>query len=148
MKVILKQDVKSIGKKGAIIEVSEGYARNFLFPKKLAVEATTGNVKTAEVRNQKEQERKAEEKRQAEILGEKLSKVAVKLSVKSGENGRLFGSITSKDIADALKKETGLELDKRKIELEEPIKALGTYPLKVKLHKDVVTEIRVSVVEA
>lgn len=147
MKVILKQDVKSIGKKGAVLDVAEGYARNFLFPKGLAVEATAGNIKTVEARNQKEQEKKENEKKQAQVLGEKLSKIDVKLKMKSGENGRLFGSITSKDIADTLKKDTGIEIDKRKIELDEPIKSLGTYPLKVRLHKDVLTEIRVSVVE-
>lgn len=147
MKVILQQDVKTLGKKGDLVEVSEGHARNFLFPRKLAVEATTGNVKTLEARKQKEAEKKEEEKKQAQALGEKLSKLEVKIQAKTGENGRLFGSITSKDIADAIKTASGLEIDKRKIDLEDPIKNLGTYPLKVKLHRDVTTEVRVSIVE-
>jgi len=147
MKVILQQDVKALGKKGDVLEVSEGHARNFLFPRKLAVEATDGNVKTLEARKQKEAERKAEEKKQAQALAEKISKLEVKIQAKTGDNGRLFGSITSKDIADAVKASSGIEIDKRKIDLEEPIKTLGTYPLKVKLHKDVTTEVRVSIVE-
>jgi len=147
MKVILKQDVKSLGKKGSVVEVSEGYARNFLFTKKLAEEATGGNLKTAQMRTKKEEERRVQEKKEAEILGEKLSKVQINLSMKTGENGRLFGSITSKDIAEQLKKSSGIEIDKRKIELDEPIKCLGTYQLKVKIHKDVTSEIKVMVVE-
>jgi len=147
MKVILQQDVKALGKKGEVLEVSEGHARNFLFPKKLALEATSGNMKILESRKLKESEKQAEGKKQAQDLAEQLSKVEVVLKVKTGENGRLFGSITSKDIADAIKASAGLEVDKRKIDLAEPIKVLGSYPLKVKLHKDVTTEVRVSIVQ-
>lgn len=147
MKVILQQEVKSLGKRGDILEVSEGHARNFLFPRKLAVEATTGNLKTLEVRKQKEELKKAEDKKQAQALGEKIKRLKVEIKAKTGDNGRLFGSITSKDIADAVKAASGIDLDKRKIELEEPIKCLGSYSLKIKLHKDVVSEFQVNVVE-
>ena len=147
MKVILQQDVKALGKKGDQVEVSEGHARNFLFPRKLAVEATAGNVKTLEARKQKEADKKEQEKKQAQALGDKLSKLEVKIQAKTGDNGRLFGSITSKDIAEAIKTASGLELDKRKIDLEDPIKNLGVYPLKIKLHRDVTAEVRVSIVE-
>jgi large subunit ribosomal protein L9 len=145
LKVILQQEVKKLGKKGDVIEVSEGYARNYLLPQKLALPATAGNVNTA-------QQQKASEVRKAQkILDEaklhaaQLSKLSVKVAVKTGEGGKLFGSVTSKDIADALLAQHGVELDKRKLEIKDTIKALGTYPVTVKLHPEVSTQIEVQV---
>jgi len=145
MKVILQEDIKALGKKGQIIEVKEGYARNYLLPKKLAVEATQGNVK--ELNRQKEiQSQKAEKERQeAEKLAAKINGVTVTLKVKSGENGKLFGAVTSKDIADNLAKVHKIDIDKRKIDLSENIKSVGNYDIKVKLHPQVTAELKVKV---
>lgn len=148
MKVILTKDVKTVGKKGELLDVAEGYARNYLIPKGLAISGTEGNLKTMEVRKEKEQVKKAEEKKEAELLAEKIKKVMLTLSMKSGENGRLFGSIHTKDIADGLKKEAGITVDKRKIELDDSIKSLGNYVLKLKLHREVTAELKIKVVEA
>jgi large subunit ribosomal protein L9 len=145
MKVILQQEVKKLGKKGDIIEVSEGYARNYLLPQKLAIPATAGNVNTAN--QQKESEiRKAQRLvDEAKLHAAQLAKLTVQVAVKTGEGGKLFGSVTSKDIADALHTQHGVEMDKRKIELKDTIKSLGTYPVTVKLHPEVSTQIQVQV---
>jgi large subunit ribosomal protein L9 len=147
MKVILKQDVKSIGKKGAVIEVSEGYARNFLFPRKLAIEASTGNIKVLDKQKEAESRKIQQIKDEARALGDKIASITVRLATKVGEGGRLFGSITSKDIADFLKSNHKLDIDKRKIELVEPIKNLGVHPAIVKLHPEVHVKIDVQIVE-
>jgi large subunit ribosomal protein L9 len=145
MKVILQQEVKNLGKKGEIKEVSEGYARNYLLPQKLAIPATATNINNAS------QQKEAEIRKAKRILDEaklnaaQLGKLAVVVPVKIGEGGRLFGSVTSKDIADALKSQHGVEMDKRKIELKDSIKALGTYQVTVKLHPEVSTQIQVQV---
>ncbi|MFZ7102946.1 MAG: 50S ribosomal protein L9 [Peptococcaceae bacterium] len=145
MKVILQEDIKALGKKGQIVEVKEGYARNFLLPKKLAVEANDNNVKELKRQAKIKEERAEKEKQEAEKLAAKISKAAVTLKVKSGDNGKLFGAVTSKDIADNLAKEHKLKIDKRKIDLSENIKTIGEYDVKIKLHPQVATELKVKV---
>lgn len=145
MKVILQADVKGTGKKGQVFEVADGYARNFLFPKKLAIEATTGNIQDITHKKVLEDRRKEREKEAAVELAGKLNALLIEVKTKTGEGGRLFGSVTSKEIADALKKQHGVEVDKRKLELKEPIKALGNYEVHVKIHLDVVATLKVHV---
>lgn len=137
MKVILKEDVKALGKKGKVCEVSDGYARNFLIPRGLAVEATQGNVQDLAHKQKQEEQRKQKEKEAALALAARLEAMDVVLRVKVGEKGRLFGSVTNKEIAEVLEKEYNLKLDKRKIELKEPIKAIGGHTITVKLHPEV-----------
>lgn len=146
MKVIFLQDVKGQGKKGEIKDLSEGYVRNFLLPKNLVKIASDGNVKTLDMQKASEEKRKLQEKEQAIELGKKLEELLVTVKAKSGEGGRLFGAITSKQIADALAK-LGHKIDKRKIELDEPIRTLGTTQVPVKLHTEVKCTIKVQTVE-
>jgi large subunit ribosomal protein L9 len=146
MKVIYLKDVKGQGKKGDVKEVSEGYARNFLFPRGLAVEASGGNVKSLEQQKASELKKKQQEVDNAKLLAEKLEQLTIRLSAKSGEGGKLFGSITSKQIADELGKK-GYKLDKRKIDLSEPIRSLGVTEVPVKVYPDVVAALKVQVVE-
>ncbi|GGA47087.1 50S ribosomal protein L9 [Paenibacillus physcomitrellae] len=147
MKVIFLKDMKGQGKKGEIKEVSEGYAQNFLLPRGVAKPATEGNVKNQEMQNLSEQKRKAQEKEDAIALGKKLEETAVNLKAKAGEGGRLFGAITSKQVAEALQKEHGIKIDKRKIEMQDPIRTLGVTQVPVKLHPDVKSTMKVHVVE-
>ncbi|AHV99699.1 50S ribosomal protein L9 [Paenibacillus sabinae] len=147
MKVIFIKDVKGQGKKGQIKEVSEGYATNFLLPRGMARPATEGNMKTLENQTAAEVRRKEQEKEEAQKLGEKLSELALTLKAKAGEGGRLFGAITSKQIAEALTKQNGITIDKRKIELDEPIRHLGTTQVQVKLHTEVKAVLKVQVTE-
>ena len=147
MKVILQQDVKGQGKKGQMVEVSEGYARNFLLPKKLAIAATTDAINTM---NLKEKARKAEEARlkaEAEEISKKLKDITVKLTAKAGNGGRLFGAVTTKEISDGLKKQFSIDIPKQKLVLEEPIKAFGTYQVKAKLGFEVSGTVSVMVTE-
>ncbi|HZG84879.1 50S ribosomal protein L9 [Paenibacillus sp.] len=146
MKVIFLQDVKSQGKKGEIKEVSEGYAMNFLIPRGLAKPASEGNVKTLENQKQAELRRKEQEKIEAQQLGKTLEGLTVVLKSKSGEGGRLFGSITNKQIAEELEK-MKIKIDKRKIALDEPIRTLGTTQVPVKLHPEVTATLKVQVTE-
>jgi ribosomal protein L9 len=146
MKVIFLQDVKGQGKKGEVKDVSEGYARNFLFPRGLAKEASQGNLKTLEVQKQSEARRKQQEKEEAEALGKRLDAMTVVIKAKAGDGGRLFGAITSKQVAEALAKE-GIDVDKRKIELDEPIRTLGVTKVPVKLHPQVRATLSVQVTE-
>ena len=146
MKVILQADVKGTGKKGQVFEVADGYARNCLFPKKLAIEATTGNVQDITHKKTLEDRKKSKENEAAVELAGKLNALLIEVKTKTGEGGRLFGSVTSKEIADALKKQHGFEVDKRKLEIKEPIKALGTYEVPVKIHPDVIATLKVYVV--
>ncbi|CAM3387723.1 MULTISPECIES: 50S ribosomal protein L9 [Saccharibacillus] len=146
MKVIFLKDVKGQGKKGDVKEVSEGYAQNFLFKNGTAKPATQGNVKTLENQHAAEEKRKEEEKQEAVELGKKLEAVTVQINAKSGEGGRLFGAITSKQIGEALSKQ-GFKVDKRKIELDEPIRTLGMIQIPIKLHKDVKATLKVQVSE-
>ncbi|MBR2565131.1 MAG: 50S ribosomal protein L9 [Paenibacillus sp.] len=146
MKVIFIKDMKGQGKKGQVKEVSEGYAQNFLLPRGIVRVATEGNMKTLDNQNAAEERRKQEEKQEAEALAKKLEAEVTELKAKSGEGGRLFGAITSKQIADALSKK-GLKVDKRKIELEEPIRTLGVTQVTVKVHPEVKATLKVQVTE-
>ncbi|SFE82567.1 LSU ribosomal protein L9P [Paenibacillus algorifonticola] len=146
MKVIFLTDVKGQGKKGEVKDVSEGYVRNFLLPKGLAKPASDGNLKTLEVQNASEQKRKAQEKEDAKTLAKKMEEMTIVLKTKAGEGGRLFGAITSKQIAEQLAAQ-GVKVDKRKIELEEPIRTLGMTEVLVKLHPEVKAKLRVQTVE-
>ena len=148
MKVILQQDVKGQGKKGQLVEVSEGYARNFLLPRKLAIAATTDAINTL---NLKEKARKAEEARmkaEAEATAEKLKEIQVKLTAKAGNGGKLFGAVTSKEISEGLKKQFNIDIPKQKLVLDEPIKAYGTYQVKAKLGFEISGTVTVMVAEA
>lgn len=146
MKVILQQEVKKLGKKGEIIEVSEGYARNYLLPQKLAIPATNSNVNTAKLQKEAETRKQQRILDEAKILAAQMSKVEVTIPVKMGEGGKLFGSVTAKDIADAMSVQHKLEMDKRKIELKDSIKALGTYTVTIKIHPEVSTQIQVHII--
>lgn len=147
MRVIFLQDVKGKGKKGEVKNVSDGYARNYLLKNKLAEEATAGNMKALEAQQRKNKQLEEQEKEEAEQLKNRLEKLEVTLKAKSGDGGRLFGSITSKQIADALNKEHGIKIDKRKLELTQPIRSLGYTNVPVKLHLEVTGTIKVHVVE-
>jgi len=148
MKVILQQDVKGQGKKGQLVDVSDGYARNFLLAKKLAVLATPENVNTMKQQEKARKAQEAAEKAEAEALSKKLETVTVKVAAKAGEGGRLFGAVTSKEISEALNAQFGLNIAKTKLVLEEPIKACGGYKIKAKLGYEVVGNVNVMVVEA
>ncbi|MNO15007.1 50S ribosomal protein L9 [compost metagenome] len=146
MKVIFLKDVKGQGKKGEIKEVSEGYAQNFLIPRGLVRLATEGNVKTLENQTAAEVKRKENEKQEAVNLGKKLEEMTIGLKAKAGEGGRLFGAITSKQVAEALEK-AGVKIDKRKIEMHDPIRTLGVTQVPVKLHPEVKATLKVQVTE-
>ncbi|TFJ91988.1 50S ribosomal protein L9 [Lentibacillus salicampi] len=147
MKVIFTQDVKGKGKKGDVKNVSDGYARNYLLKNNLAEEATPGNMKALEAKKNKQKQQADEEKKEAELLKNELADSTVDIAAKSGDSGQLFGSITSKHIADTLKKDYGYHIDKRKIELDNPIRTLGYTNVPVKLHPEVTGTIKVHVVE-
>jgi large subunit ribosomal protein L9 len=148
MKVILQQDVKGHGKKGQMVEVSDGYGRNYLLPRKLAVEATAENVNTMKMQDKAKKAREAEEKAQAQAMAEKLAGVQVQIRAKAGQGGRLFGSITSKEISEELKKQFGMDINKSKIVQADPIKAFGSYDVKCKLGYEITGTIHVLVIEA
>ncbi len=148
MKVILLQDVKSLGKKGDVVNASDGYARNMLLPKKLAVPATSGNMKDLEAKEKSNAKHAAEVLAAAEELKAQIEKNSVTLSIKVGEGGRTFGSISTKEIAQAVKDQMKLEIDKKKILLAQPIKELGTTTVQVKLHPQVQADLKVNVKEA
>ena len=146
MKVIFLQDVKGKGKKGEVKEVSTGYANNYLLKNNLAEEATTGNLRKLKAKQQKAEEEAAVEKAEAEKLKKKLADINVQIKAKSGEDGRLFGSITNKQIAEALRKDYNIKVDRRKIELADPIRSLGHMNVSVKLHHEVTGTIHVEVI--
>ena len=148
MKVILQQDVKGQGKKGQMVDVSDGYARNFLLARKLAVPATPENVNTMKQQEKARLAQQAAEKAEAEALAKKLESITVKVSAKAGEGGRLFGAVTSKEISEALSEQFGLNVAKTKLVLDEPIKACGSYKIRAKLGYEVIGTINVMVVEA
>ncbi|WP_163538793.1 50S ribosomal protein L9 [Gracilibacillus sp. YIM 98692] len=148
MKVIFTQDVKNKGKKGEVKNVSDGYARNYLLKNNLAIEATQANLKALKAKQNKQKQKEQDEVEEAKQLKEKLANLEVKVTAKSGESGRLFGSITSKQIAENLKKAHNIKMDKRKIELDQPIRALGYTNVPVKIHPEVTGTIKVHVVEA
>ena len=148
MKIILLADVKGVGKKGETINASDGYARNFILPKKLGVEATPANMNTLKLQKQSEEKRKAEELAEAKALKEKLEALTVVVAVKSGDNGKLFGSVTNKEIGAALEKQHGIKIDKKKIALSDQIKMVGERHVEVKLHPQVTAELKVKITEA
>ncbi|MCM3472273.1 50S ribosomal protein L9 [Brevibacillus borstelensis] len=146
MKVIFLKDVKGQGKKGEVKDLSEGYVRNFLLPQGLVKEATEANMKTLDAQQRSEAKRKEQEKIEAQQLAEKMNEITVKVSGKAGEGGRLFGAISSKQVAQALEDQFQIKLDKRKLEME-AIRALGVTQVKVKLHNEVTATLKVHVVE-
>ena len=148
MKVILLQDVKAQGKKGQMITVSDGYARNFLLPRKLAVEATADALNSKKNADEAAAFHAAEDKKAALALKEKLAGITVKISAKAGSAGRLFGSVTTKEVSDALKKQYNIDLPKTRLELSEPIKSFGTYQVKAKLYTEIQGVVNVKVEEA
>ena len=148
MKVILLQDVKGKGKKGQMLEVSDGYARNFMLPKKLAIEATPDAINTMRMNDKATQERIAREKAEAMAIAKQLRELTVTVTAKGGGNGRLFGSVTNQEIADALAKQSGIKLDKRKIVMNETIKNVGTYTATCKLGYEISAPLTVKIVEA
>ena len=147
MKVILQQDVKGQGKKGQMVEVSDGYARNFLLPRKLAVLATAENVNTMKQQEKARKAQEAAEKAEAEALSEKLKGLTVKVAAKAGEGGRLFGAVTAKEISECLAEQHGLTIAKTKLVLDEPIKACGGYQIRAKLGYEVTGTVNVMVTE-
>ena len=147
MKVILQQDVKGQGKKGQLIEVAEGYARNFLLPRKLAVPATADAMNTMRLQEKAKRAEEARLRAEAVETAEKLKNAPVKITARAGANGKLFGAVTSKEVSDALQAQYGIELGKQKIVMEEPIKAYGSYQLKAKLGFEVTGTVYVMVVE-
>ena len=147
MKVILQQDVRGQGKKGQMVEVAEGYARNFLLPRKLAVPATADAMNTMKLQEKARKAEEARQKAEAEAVAEKLKGAVVKLTAKAGAHGKLFGTITSKEISEGLLSQHGIELAKQKIVIDEPIKAFGTYELKAKLGFEISGTVYVVVAE-
>jgi len=147
MEVILREDVKSLGKAGALVRVKPGYARNYLLPRGLAYEATEGNKKRLEAESKARETRASHDRNEALGMADKLSAVSITISAKAGEGDRLFGSITTQDIADELAK-AGHPVDRRKIELDHPIKQLGEHAVPVRLHSDVHATVRVTIVPA
>lgn len=147
MKIILLQDVKSLGKKGQIVEVSDGYARNMILPKKLGVEATGKNMNDLKLQNQHAEKVALENLEAARKLAEEIGKAQVQVSIKTGEGGRTFGSVSTKEIAQAAKEQLNLELDKKKMQLPEALKSLGVHEVPLKLHPKVTATLKVKVVE-
>ena len=146
MKVILKDDVKNVGNMGDIVKVADGYARNYLVPRGLAVEASTKNIKSVEHEKRIIQEKVKKKKSSAQDLSDRISKVTLVMKANAGEEGKLFGSVTTMDIAEALKNE-GFDIDKKKISLDEPIKRLGEHTVNVKIHPEITTNVTVKVVQ-
>ncbi len=148
MKVILLQDVKGKGKKGQLLEVSDGYARNFMLPKKMAIEATPDAINTMKMNDKATQERIAREKAEAMAVAKQLRELTLVVTAKGGGAGRLFGSVTNQEIADALAKKAGIKLDKRKITISDPIKNVGTYTVQCKLGYEITAPLTVKIEEA
>ena len=148
MQVVLVEDVKALGKKGQIVKVNDGYARNFILPKKLGVEATSKNLNDLKLQKANEEKIAAENLAAAKELAAKLEKLSVTLTMKAGEGGKAFGSVSGKEIAKAAADQLGLEIDKKKLVLPEAIKTFGTHEVPVKLHKDVTAKLTVKVQEA
>ena len=148
MKIVLLQDVKALGKKGTVVEVSEGYARNFLLPKKLGAPATADNLNTLKLQKANEERVAAAELAEAKDIAAKIEAGSVTVAIKGGENGKTYGSVSTKEIADAAKKQLGLDIDKKKIVLAEPLKTFGTHEAVIKLHREVQAKLSVKVTEA
>lgn len=148
MKVILLEDVKALGKKGQIVNVNDGYARNFILPKKLGLEANNKNLNDLKLKKANDEKIAQEQLEDAQELGKKIEAGKVELAIKVGEGGRTFGSVSTKEIAAAVKEQIGYDIDKKKIQLKEAIKTLGTHNVPVKLHTKVIAELKVVVKEA
>ena len=146
MKVILKADIKGVGKKDQIINASDGYARNFLFPKNLAVEANAENMSKLKAKQDSNAFKKSQEKEEAQKIADKLSKILMKVQVKAGENGKIFGGVSSKEIAENLEKQYNIKVDKKKIDLKETIKTLGMFTIEIKLYEGVVGKLKIDVI--
>ena len=146
MKVILTQDIKGVGKKDEIINANDGYARNFLFPKKMAVEANKQNMSLLQGRKDSANFKKEQDKEKANELKDKISKIMLTIKVKSGENGKIFGSITSKEISTELKKQHKIEIDKKKIMLKEAIKEQGTFTIEIKLYEGIIGKLKINII--
>ncbi|HHZ01967.1 MAG TPA: 50S ribosomal protein L9 [Tissierellia bacterium] len=147
MKVILLEDIKNVGKKGDVINAKDGYARNFLFPKNLAIEATKENLKKLEYEKKLKEEKEKEIFEEAKVLEQKLMEKVIVIKTRAGEKGKLFGTITTKEIAENLEEEHNISIDKKKFELDSPIKSLGEHYVKIKLHPKVVAKLKVIVTE-
>ena len=148
MEIVLLEDVKALGKKGEIVKVNEGYARNFILPKKLGVEANSKNLNDLKLKKANQEKIAAKQLAAARELGEKLEKASITLSIKAGDNGKAFGSVSGKEISKAIQDQLNLEIDKKKLVLPEPLKTFGTHEVPVKLHKDVTAKLSVKVTEA
>ena len=146
MKVILKADIKGVGKKDQVINASDGYARNFLFPKNLAVEANAENMSKLKAKQDSNAFKKSQEKAEAQKIADKLSKILMKVQVKAGENGKIFGGVSSKEIAENLEKQYNIKVDKKKIDLKETIKTLGMFTIEIKLYEGVVGKLKIDVI--
>lgn len=147
MEVILLEDVKTLGKKGEIVKINDGYARNFVLPKKLGIEATSKNLNDLKLQKANQDKIAKEQLDAAKVLAAKIEEMTIKVKIKAGEGGRTFGSVSSKEIAEEAKKQFALELDKKKIVLDEPIKTPGTHIVTVKLHREVTAKLKVTVNE-
>lgn len=147
MKVILQEDVKKVGLKGDVVEVSDGYGRNYLLPKKLAVEANVANLNSAKVKAENKARKLQQEADEAKLLGAQLEKISVKIPVRIGKDGKLFGSVGGSDVAKALKENHSLNVDKRKISVLDDVTGTGFYDAVIKLHPEVTTKIKIEVVE-
>ncbi len=146
MKVILNADVKGTGKKGEIVNVSDGYARNFLFPRKLATEATSANITAQENKLKAQQHKKQQEEEAARVLAARVKQLEVTVAIRVGEGGKVFGSVNTQQIADALKAQHGLEMDKKKIVIKDTIKELGVHTVQLKLYANIAAELKVNIV--
>lgn len=145
MEVILLEDVKSLGKKGDVVKVSDGYARNYILPKKMGLEATQKNLNDLKLQKAAEERRQKEIYEEAKHLAQKIQEGMVTLTIKSGEGGRTFGSVSTKEIASAIKEQMGYEIDKKKLTLAEPLKNVGTFTVPIKLHPKVTAQLKVQV---
>ena len=148
MDIVLLEDVKSLGKKGQLVKVNDGYARNFILPKKLGVEATAKNLNDLKLQKANAEKIAAKQLAEAKALAEKLEGLSVTISMKAGEGGRAFGSVSGKEISKAITEQLELDIDKKKFQLQDPIKAFGTHEVPIRLHKDVTAKLAVKVVEA
>lgn len=148
MKVILIEDVKSLGKKGQLVDVNDGYARNFILAKKLGLEATPKNLNDLKLKKANDEKVAKEIYEEAKAFGERLKEMEVNVTIKTGEGGKIFGSVSSKEIAQAAQEQLGMDIDKKKMQLAAPIKSLGTHMVPVRLHPKVTTELKVIVTEA
>ncbi len=148
MDIVLLEDVKALGKKGQIVKVNDGYARNFILPKKLGIEATTKNLNDLKLQKANEAKLAADLLEAAKELGKKIEEASITVTIRAGEGGRAFGSVSGKEISQAILNQLGLEIDKKKLVLPEPLKTFGTHEVPIKLHKDVTAKLDVKVIES